>query len=106
MKLTLILLFSCIFSLSAHADKWHCDTAISYIPPATERHPHIVKVGQKVNAVIWSSVIPEIEQNPWDLIQKTVCLKGPTRFYESKPEIIIREKDQIKVVIPGKPFPG
>ena len=86
---------------SALADEWTCATAESYIPPATVNHPHIVQVGEKIDVVIWSSDISKIEFNPWDLVKNTVGLKGegkPSPYQRGKTRIVVREKDQIKVI--------
>ena len=86
---------------SALADEWTCATAESYIPPATDKHPHIVQVGEKIDVVIWSADISKIEFNPWDLVKNTVCLKGegkPSPYQAGKMQIVVREKNQIKVI--------
>ena len=85
-------------SQTAYGQEETCVVGQSYIPPATTRHPHIIKT-QSVNVVLWPSAVHSLEILPWNLVCKKMCFNTSEIKTNAKlKEVIVNNREDIKIM--------
>ena len=96
------LIYSILWAGPANADSTDvqsqtCVIGQSYIPPQTIRQPHIIKTSA-FNVVLWPSVLPILELEPWNLVCKKICVESKaveiTKYYK---QVTIKSKSDLDV---------
>jgi len=82
---------------ASYAQEETCVVGQSYVPPATTKHPHIIKT-QSVDVVLWSSVVHSLEISPWTLVCKKMCFNtSEIKTNKKSKEVIINNHKDIKI---------
>tara|TARA_R100001163_G_C5047288_1_gene184471 strand:+ start:1065 stop:1403 length:339 start_codon:yes stop_codon:yes gene_type:complete len=75
-----------------------CGDLVSIKMPDNDFQPHIISMENEVDIVVWSNDIPKIEIAPSNLVGDKACVTGKLEVYKSKPQIVLKNHGQIKIV--------